>query len=229
MRPWCRALLLAVLAVQAAAVPTTALPLPEGTAFNAPAASELMPAVSAYNTWIGGYPTRLKDEAQRTEVYQRWSETLRQARAFHAQVGDTADALWALAALYRMGHNMDVKDCGANAEKFIELGLAKYPDSIALNFEASYFYLSADPKYAPRGEAALLRLRQLKGTDRDLEIERGLVFAYLYQNRIPEAKKQVEHYLKLKPGDKMMLQMREGLKRPVEHKQGPPPDPKPSQ
>lgn len=91
-------------------------------------------------------------------------------------------------------------------------GLKKYPDSIPLNFQASYFYLQINPKFAPEGEKALLHLRRLLGTNRNPEIERGFVFAYLYQNKIKQAKRQVDHCLKITPQDEMLLKMREALK-----------------
>jgi tetratricopeptide (TPR) repeat protein len=228
-----RGLRRAVLAIALWGIAATAaeprLALPEGAAAQAPAFTQLRPVITSYNTWVGGYPPRFKNPAERAAVYQRWCETLREARAFQAQAGETAEALWSLAALYRMGHNMDVVGAATEAIKYTELGLEKFPDSLELNAEASYLYLSIDPKYASRGEAALLRLRKLRGTNRDPEIERGLVFAYLYQNRIPEAQAQVEHCLTITPKDKMMLNMREGLKKPVEHRKGPPPAPTSSQ
>jgi hypothetical protein len=72
----------------------------------------------------------------------------------------------------------------------ITAGLKKFPESVPINFQASYFYTQIDPKFAPEGEKALLRLRRLLRTDKNIEVERNLLFAYLYQDKIKKAKKK---------------------------------------
>jgi len=188
------------------------LPFPEPISVPAPSLEAALAESAALNQWIGGYPARIRDVQQRREIYATWQHLLAGARALQAQQGDTEQISLLLARLYRQGHNLDVLRCGEHALKVLEPALATYPQSDSLLLESSYFYLSINPKFAPKGEAALMKLRQLRGTDRDIEIERGLIFAYLYQNRIKEAKAQIEHCLELSPGDKMLLQLREGLK-----------------
>lgn len=89
--------------------------------------------------------------------------------------------------------------------------MTAYPDSIPLNWQASYFYLQINPSYAPKGEAALLKLRKLLHTESNFEVEKGLVFAYLYENRMDEAKKQVDKCLSLNPKDALMESLKEAL------------------
>jgi tetratricopeptide (TPR) repeat protein len=180
--------------------PTAALPI-----------EEVETKIKVFDKKIGGYPPRFKDADERQAVYRDWSRTLLGAQALKKREGDSERIACALAALYRQGHNMDVKECGAHAGAILEAALRAYPDSIPANWQASYFYLQIAPKFAPEGEKALLRLRKLLGTDQDLEIERGLVFAYLNQGRIPEAQKQVERCLQISPKDKMLLQFKEAL------------------
>jgi len=161
---------------------------------------------------IGSYPPRWDGPDDRTATYQSWSRAILAVEQLKAAEGDTERLVVLHSRLLRQGHNMDVRDCGRQAADVIEAGLRTFPDSIPVNFQASYFYLQIDPRYAPEGEKALLRLRRLLATDRNLEVERGFVFAYLYQNKIKDAKRQVDRCLKLAPGDKMLLALREGLK-----------------
>lgn len=204
------------------------LPFPELQSVPAPSLQTTLTEAAALNKWIGGYPARIRDVQQRQEIYATWQRLLAGALALQARDGDTEQISLLLARLYRQGHNLDVRQCGEKAIKVLEHALTAYPQSDALLLESSYFYLSINPKFAPKGEAALLKIRQLRGTDRDKEIERGLIFAYLYQNRIKEAKAQIEHCLELAPGDKMLLQLREGLKgqTSIETKSEKPPPPK---
>lgn len=201
------------------------LPYPADVATEPLAIAQLLDSSGKLNTWIGGYPPKIRDERQRQEIYAEWKRLLASARAVQARDGDTAQALLLLGRLYRQGHNLDVRQCGEKAVALFEQALVRFPDSEPLLREASYLYLSINPKFAPKGEAVLQRLRKLRGTDRDLEIERGFIFAYLYQNRLAEAKKQIAHCLELAPDDKMLLQLQNGLKnqQTLEVKNGPPP------
>ncbi len=173
---------------------------------------EIEAGILALNEKIGGYPPRLKDASERQAVYLKWSELLLAAQAVKKTEGDSERVACALAALFRQGHNMDVQKCGLHAKAIIEEALASYPDSIPVNWQASYFYLQINPKFAPEGEKALLRLRKLLGTDQNPEVERGLVFAYMYQQRVPEARAQIDRCLVISPGDKMLLQFKDSLK-----------------
>jgi tetratricopeptide (TPR) repeat protein len=173
---------------------------------------EIEAKVKVFDEKIGSYPPRLKDKGDRQAVYRDWSRTLLSAEVLKKREGDSERIACAVAALYRQGHNMDVKECGEHAVATIEAALRAYPDSIPLNWQASYFYLQIAPKFAPEGEKALLKLRKLLGTDQNLEVERGFVFAYLNQERIPEAQKQVDRCLQIRPKDEMLLLLKEALK-----------------
>ncbi len=159
---------------------------------------------------IGRFPPSYPETSDRATTYRKWSEAV---LALESKSDDDSELAFILKArLYRQGHNMDVVDSGRKADKAIKAGLEKYPESIPINFQASYFYLQINPKYAPEGEKALLRLRRLLDTDKNLEVERGLVFAYLYQNKIKQAKKQIDRCLKIDPHDEMLQRFREALK-----------------
>jgi hypothetical protein len=173
---------------------------------------EIEAKIKVFDEKIGRYPPRLKDEGDRQAVYRDWSAVVLGAEAVKKKAVGSERVACALSALYRQGHNMDVKECGVRAKETIVAALKAHPDSIPVNWQASYFYLQIAPKFAPEGEKALLKLRALLGTDQNLEIERGLVFAYLYQERIPEAQKQVDRCLEISPKDEMLLQFKEALK-----------------
>lgn len=226
LRPLAPAILFAAVALRAfSAAGPEPLPFPTDISAEAPAVAVTLATAETLNQSIGGYPPRLRDAQHRQEIYARWKSALADARALHARDGDTETALLLLGRLYRQGHNLDVRQSAEEAIQLFERALAAHPDSDALNLEASYFYLSINPTFAPKGEAALLKLRRLRGTDRDLSIERGFVFAYLYQDRIEDAKRQIDRCLTFAPDDKMLLLFRDSLKgkSQIEKISGPPP------
>ena len=189
------------------------LPYPKGTA-PSPALTldAIAAAAHALEDTLGGYPPRLKDETERAQVYARWAPLVLAAEDLRTRQGDTEPILVALIVLYRQGHNMDVMGSAQYGVKLLRKALATYPDSVAVNRQAGYFFLLLNPRYAREGEKALLKLRQLLHTDRDPEVERGLMFAYLYENRIEEAKKQAAKCEELRPGDPEIKAIADGLK-----------------
>ena len=191
----------------------TPLALPTGRADH-PSLSlaELDKHADEFNKQIGGYPPRLSGADERQEIYRAWSETLKEARATRARDGDSEAILRLLAELYRQGHNMHVAGASPEAHAIISEGLKKYPESTGLHFQAAYFFLQVDPKYAPESEKALLKLRGLLKTDRNPEVERWLARAYVVEGRVEEAQKQVERCLSITPEDAELKKLKEGLK-----------------
>lgn len=188
-------------------MPTRAEPVKAGSM------AELRGRVSDLNRYIGSYPPRIESERQREEVYGQWTEAMRQAWLIENQMPQDEATLALLADLYRQGHNLDVTGADRKAFETLDKCLTRYADSTKCHLAASYFYLSINPQYAPKGEASLLRLRELMKTQSNPEIERGMVFAYLYQQKLDLALKQLDHYLSLAPDDEQMRKVREALAR----------------
>lgn len=158
---------------------------------------------------LGEYPPKIKDDNDRQATYRQWSYLLPEARLHNLVSGGSERTLLLLIQLLRYGHNLDVEQCGGETGKLLEAALKKYPDSIPINWEASYFYLQTNPENAPKGEAALLKLRELYGTDRNPDVERGFVFVYLFQQRNDDLIRQIDRCLVLAPGDKMLLNIKD--------------------
>lgn len=175
--------------------------------------AEIEAKITVFNDSVGGYPPRFRTPADRETLYRDWSDVMLSARALEARDGVSERLSCALTALYRQGHNMDVAECGRLAMTTMQALLKAHPDSIPANWEASYLYLQISPKYAPEGEKALMHLRTLLHTDRNIEVERGLLFAYLYQQKLKEARKQADWCLKVAPQDKVAFELKEALKK----------------
>ena len=164
-----------------------------------PTVQALDQQVGALNKVIGSFPIRVSTADDRQAVYRQSSAALQQAWAIERKQprAESTDGL--LADLYRQGHNLDVKRTADSADNTITLCLAASPDSIRCNFAAAYFYLSVNPKFAPKGEVALVHLRELFKPQANLEVEKGVVFAYLFEGRKDEARTQLTHFRTLDP------------------------------
>lgn len=174
---------------------------------------ELKATANALNAKIGSYPPKLSSDGDRQATYAKWADALQKAWAVTRNAPDSESSLSLLSELYRQGHNLDVVDTDHRADTTIQKCLSMYPKSIACNFSAAYFYLSIDPKYAPYGEKSLLRLRELRKPEVDQNVEKGLAFAYLYEGRVEDAKKQIDYYLTLDPKSDWAVKFKDGLER----------------
>lgn len=208
----------ALFATTAAAQAPKALPqLPMPAALPAAAPADLpdpgwLGAESAaLNQVIGSYPPKIESAAQRAFVHQRWSRALQKAWQLESAAPREEGVMALLAELYRQGHNLDVAGAAQRADETLQRCLQAFPDSRACHFSAGYFYLSVGPAHVPKGEASLLRLRELLKPKPNLEVERGLAFAHVYLGRREEALKQVDYCLTLEPGAPWAVRMREAL------------------
>lgn len=177
---------------------------------------QLKQEIAWLNAYIGAYPPRYPQQGGKRLVQERWIGAVNDARAHLAVQGDTEEVLFLLAELYRQGHNMDVKNAGALAERTIEACVGKYPQSVPCHFSSSFFYLSVDPKYADRAERSLTTLRKLLAPRIDHSVERGLVFLYVYKKQPAQAIKQINYYLKKFPNSKdkeKMVKLRAAIKK----------------
>jgi tetratricopeptide (TPR) repeat protein len=173
---------------------------------------EIRAAAASLDQYVGSYPLRFPSDAVRDQVDAKWQSTMKQAWAFEKKHGRTEQTLHLLAELYRQGHNMDVENTAANALEVIDECLKRFPESINCHLSASYFYLSINPKYAPKGQASLLWLRARLAPEVNEDVERGLIFAYLYQKRPLEALAQAEYFLQHYPNSEVAKKFREHAK-----------------
>ena len=192
---------------------------------------QLREKADALEEKIGAYPPRLADATDRQKTYQVWSYLLADARAHQAAQGNTETVTKLLLQLYRQGHNLDVISSARNALNLFEEAFKKYPDSVPILREASWFFMQISPPRTSFVEETLLKLRALLKTDKDIEVERGFVYVYLFQKKIPEAQKQIDHCLSINPDIKDLLELKTHLanaKVEVVSKEAPAPAPKKS-
>ncbi len=174
-------------------------------------AADLSEEIAFLNSVAGTWPPTYKDLSQEKASFQRWKRVIAVAQKAYERE-ETEETLCDLIELFRIGHNMGVQNSAQNADQGIERCLEVYPNSFRGNLIASYFFLSIDPKFAPKGEACLEKLKQLSNGEPCKEAERGLVFAYLYQNHTNEAIEQAETYLKYFGDDEQIKELLEGMK-----------------
>lgn len=163
------------------------------------------------NTIAGTWPAQYSSIKQKKEAYNRFYKAIDVAQKTYEK-NETETTLCDLIDLSRIGHNMDIDNSAQNANQGIEHCLDIYPESFRCNLIASYFYLSVGNNFAAKGEKTLKKLIQLSDSNSCEIAERGLVFAYLYQERIEEALIQGEAYLNQFGSDEEIQKILDGIK-----------------
>lgn len=192
---------------------SSSLPMPERVAGGKAFPYEgIRMEVNELNRYVGTWPPSFSSENQREDVYKKWSAVLQKAWALEDSAKDSEKSLYILSELFRQGHNMDVEGAGFRANASIERCLKLYSESVDCHSSASYFYLTVHPKFAPKGEESLRFLRSRFAPKVDMTVERGFVFAYLYQGKNDEAIKQLEYILSLDPSADWARKILDGIR-----------------
>ncbi|WP_394174412.1 hypothetical protein [Thalassotalea litorea] len=155
---------------------------------------ELDEEVNLLNPVIGMYPPRFNSEKHREQVFVAWMELVDDAQRFHGQRQEEK-TFYMLTELYRMGYNMQVPGSGDNALQHLTECLEIYPTSVACNFSATYFYLTAGRYYLGDAEKSLQRLREHYLPALNHEVESGYVFLYLFKQDAQKAKDQIDLFV----------------------------------
>ena len=181
-------------------LPEKIFDLSSGSCTTRPSAAEASKRMTRLAAAIGHYPPTYEDEADRESIYAAWSALLLCAEALpgdrHAE-----DRHALLAELYRQGHNLDVRGAAGKAASNLQECLFEFPDSVACNLTASYFYLSVEPtpEHLAIAEHSLSVLREQALPGYSDDAEAGFVFLFLYRRDAAGARAQIARYLELFP------------------------------
>ena len=156
---------------------------------------ELEAEINFMNGYIGSYPPRFKNEAERQKIYEKWLILVAEAEAYAKANKGSEASFYLRSEFYRQGHNMDVVGSAEKTFQHINACLKLYETSIPCNFSASYFYLSIGPSHLKEAEKSLATLRAQYKPELDDEVESGYAYLYIYQQDIPKALKQMDYYI----------------------------------
>lgn len=185
--------------------PQPLLPMPRNTPPELPftTAEALLPKIEALYPKIGGWPPAYASAAERTSLYAEWTQLLNVARVLEAQEQGSEPSRYALAELYRLGHNLDVAESGVEAQRRFRACIDVYPQTIACHFTAIRYYLAVAPLQLDLAERSLTALRARMSPEFNEEVERGYAFLHVYRNDPVAAGRQIADYLALFPQSPM--------------------------
>lgn len=148
------------------------------------------------NKYLGHYPSQIKDQNQRLQIYHKWLNIVANAENYAKRTKDKEKVLYILSELYRQGHNMGVLGSKEKAQQNIETCLQQFKASIQCHLSASFFYLSLGDDYLDQAEKSLRFLRKYYLPHADADTEAGYVILYLLRSEKKKILAQIERFIK---------------------------------
>ncbi len=146
------------------------------------------------NRYIGSYPPRFNSEAERQEIFKKWSDLYLNTKAQLAERSNDEDLLWLMTDLLRQGHNMEVRSASGLAIDKLEECLRLYPESVKCHKSATHLYLSMNPTFFPQAKKSLDFLRKYYGSKPDEGTEYTYIAYYLVTQDAPNVLKQLDYF-----------------------------------
>ncbi len=160
---------------------------------------------------LGERPPRIESEKHRALLLARWSGAVdRSIRLTNVDLKNPA-LLVRTGDLFRLGHNLDVPDASAFADRTLKQCLFLAPDYVDCYYALARLYLVLPPRFTDAAERLILRARLLVEPETRPEFEQALASVYLEQGKEEAALRQIDIYLELRPDDRQARRLRESL------------------
>jgi len=158
---------------------------------------ELKNELQYFLSVIGGYPTKVKNQAEFQQVKKRWANARKLGEGLLKEQPDNIQVMLALGELFRMGHNIDIPNAALASDKILKEVIKIDPNNFQAYYSLASMYVTLNPKFAPDAERWYLKAEELANPKVIPDIYQGLGFACLYQGRTNEAIAHFEKYLEI--------------------------------
>lgn len=162
------------------------------------------------------YPPVFKDTQEKQETTNRIEIAAKNLKLLFTEASQNkfiqknsqAKILWQTAEIYRLEHNLDIKEAFQNAETYSQLSINTDPTFIKPYLTLGMLYVNSDLTRAHDAENLFLKAKNLAKNNDDLRtVYSGLWFSYYYQFQIEKALVTCKEALQKFPGDKEFLDL----------------------
>jgi tetratricopeptide (TPR) repeat protein len=167
---------------------------------------ELKKELRYFLSVIGGYPPKVKTQAEIQQVKKRWENARKLGEGLLKEKPDAIQVKLALGELFRMGHNIDIPNTVPASDKILKEVIKVDPNNFQAYYSLASMYVTLNPKFAPDAEVCFLKAEQLASPKVAPDIYQGLGFACLYQGKTNEAIAYFEKYLGIIGGNDVGVQ-----------------------
>ena len=113
------------------------------------------------NFLIGGWPTRIKDAADKKRVQELWTATMNYAQDNINHSAPDVNDLIVVADLFRMGHNVDIQGTAEECDSILKDVLKVAPENGEAHYVFAAFLVTSALGAAPLAEKHFLEAERL--------------------------------------------------------------------
>ena len=165
--------------------------------------------------FVGSTPPKIESEKQRAIIVARWSSAVERASRLMNVDLKNPELMARTGDLFRMGHNLNVPDASAFADRTLKQCLFVAPEHVECYYTLARLYLALPPRFTEAAERLINRARILIEPEKRPEFEQTLASVYLAQGRERAALRQIDVYLELRPDDEEALRIRKELAQSI--------------
>jgi tetratricopeptide (TPR) repeat protein len=170
--------------------------------------TEIVTRMDSLATVAGFYPPNVEDSLQLEEARRVFHSIANDLEALATERPDSACLRESLGELYRMGHNLDVPGSWEKAEENLEEAIDLDSEAPGAYFTLGLLYVNSDIRLASKAEDLFEKAIEHSNGHPNPYIYQSLAFAHVYQGENQDALIAIDEFLKLTPGDKQGVSVR---------------------
>ena len=159
--------------------------------------------ISELQPYIASYPPNVRNKADRQKIHTQLNEAIVFTDILLSKDPDNPHLLWRMGELYRMAHNLDLKDAWINSEKALKKAIQIAPGIIEAHLTLGDLYVNTDLNHAKEAEKCFLTAQRISGEKPLIRAHRGLLFAYYYQGDMKKTLDEADLINALFPNDEI--------------------------
>lgn len=157
----------------------------------------------------GTYPPAVATADERKQVIGKYLVIKKELDSLSQDCTNVVEKLLLRAKLETMGHNLDIEHAWNEAESDFREVLRRVPQNVEALLGLGFLYVNTNLKLAPQAELLFLQAQKSKGAELLVSAHRGLIFAYYYQGKMEDAKREVDLVRKFEPNNKTLAELQE--------------------
>jgi len=155
------------------------------------------------------HPLQVKDPAEIERLKQAWQQAVSQLEAVRQNYPDDPQVIRRLGVLYRRGFTLEMPGAWERAEAYLLRTTTLIPKSADAFISLGILYGDSGEGFEKQAETQFRKALKLANKQQLPHVLWGLSVAQFKQGRKADAIKTLDRLIKLKPGDKRALKLRE--------------------
>ena len=164
--------------------------------------------IDSLSSFADSYPPTIEDSSQLEKANDLFRSLIKRMDLLSKDKPDNYETESRFGEIYRMGHNLDMKDAWKYSEKHLKKAIKLRAGVPRPYFSLGLLYVNSDITLAPKAEELFIKAIDLS-PDRQFPFAyQALAFAYYYQGKFKKAIGALDTFLLYYPDDEQGVNMK---------------------